>query len=381
MNQLESRLHSLISKNGPLTFAEFMSAALYDPEHGYYGSAKAGIGREGDFYTSVSAGPLFGRMLARQFAQMWEHLGRPTQWTLVEQGAHNGDLAADVLEALRTQAPACFDATQLFIVEPLACYRSIQQEKLAPYRRQASWFSDSLSLPSFTGIHYSNELLDAFPVHRLQRGTDEWQELRVTNAGETFGWVPVPIDDPELSRAAKQLPGVQEGFCMEVSLGHSSWVESLWDKMDQGWVLAFDYGMTADELAAPHRKDGTLSAYRNHQRQPDPLAAAGELDLTAHVNFTAIARDALELGWTLEGYTDQHRFFTGLAPLHFRELIEPMTPAEQKERLAFRTLAHPQMMGAQFKVFCLGRNLPGPLPMAGYTFGRNPHFTLGVPKD
>src|SRR5258708_4766189 len=129
-NPLAQALHAEIARRGPISFRDFMARVLYDPEHGYYGAGKARVGRGGDFFTNVSVGPLFGRLLARQFVEMWRRLGEPGDFVLVEQGAHRGDCAGDVLTALREFEPACFEATTLWLVEPLAALQQAQPQTL-----------------------------------------------------------------------------------------------------------------------------------------------------------------------------------------------------------------------------------------------------------
>src|SRR5258708_37067741 len=126
-------LRAEIAQRGPISFCDFMARALYDPDQGYYGAGKARVGRGGDFFTNVSVGPLFGALLARQFGEMWRRLGEPGDFVLVEQGAHHGDCAVDVLGALRTVDPACFDATTLWLVEPLPALQRVQAKTLRDF--------------------------------------------------------------------------------------------------------------------------------------------------------------------------------------------------------------------------------------------------------
>ncbi len=396
MTPLLATVIARIQREGPLTFAAFMEIALYDPEHGYYGSGRAKIGSDGDFQTAVSVGPLFGALLARQFVQMWERQGTPSEWTLVEQGAFDGQLAADVLSGLQTFAPDCLKATTLRLVEPLPRLREKQLETLRCFGDRVAWHPDIESLPQFCGIHYSNELLDAFPVHRLQRKDKGWREWRVDTDGTALFWVETQIEDPAVHRAAERFGQREVGAFAEVCTGYTPHLRAVGSKLQSGWMLALDYGMSEAELALPIRRDGTLSSYRKQRRVADLLGRPGEQDLTSHVNFSALALEAQALGWTLEGYTEQYRFFTGLAPLHFRDAIAPLTAEEQRRLLSFRTLTHPQLMGFQFKAFCLrqqvGREsfdngaaavVGGPLlsgfglakDSAGILFGERPSFT------
>jgi SAM-dependent MidA family methyltransferase len=392
MSPLLSQLINRIQREGPLTFAAFMETALYDSEHGYYGSGRARIGSRGDFQTAVSVGPLFGALLARQFVEMWERLDRPPEWTLVEQGAFDGQLAADVLTALQGFAPECFGATTLRLVEPLARLRERQMETLSGFGRQVRWHTCLEELPTFCGVHYSNELLDAFPMHRLRLAEGGWREMRVGTDGTALEWVETPVEEQAVKHAAALLCGREPGAFGEVCPGHAALLEAVGSKLMRGWLLALDYGMSDAELALPIRRDGTLSAYRHQQRRSDLLACPGEQDLTAQVNFSTFARHALDGAWTLEGFAEQHRFFTGLAPLHFQDATAPLTRQEQRALLAFRTLTHPQLMGFQFKAICLGHQLeglagdkkepeaaPSPAlkrPLSGLALSRNPEETL-----
>lgn len=357
MTPLLSKIIARIKQEGPLTFADFMELALYDTEAGYYGSGKAKLGARGDFYTAVSVGPLFGTLLARQFAEMWDRLGRPVKWTLVEQGAFDGQLALDVLSALQKFAPECFTSTTLRLIEPIKHQREKQMERLSAFARRVEWHEHPGQLPPFCGVHYSNELLDAFPVHRLKMSAEGWLEMRVATDGVSLYWVETPVESEAVLGIAARLGTREPGAFAEVCPGHGELLQALGSTLTQGWLLALDYGMSDTELALPIRRDGTLSAYKLHRRQEDLLSCPGEQDLTAQVNFSTFAEIALETGWTLEGFLEQHRFFTGLAPLHFRDATAPLTTEEQRSLLAFRTLTHPQLMGFQFKAVCLGRNL------------------------
>lgn len=388
MTPIHAQLIARIQREGPITFAAFMEAALYDPEHGYYASGRARIGAGGDFHTAVSVGPLFGALLARQFIQMWELLGHPQEWSLVEQGAFDGQLAEDVLTALQNFSPACFDATTLHVVEPLALLQERQTSKLSQFKDHVVWHRDLESLPSFCGVHYSNELLDAFPVHRLRFTSEGWRELRVDTSGKTLVWVETEITDDAVKGATRHLCDREAGAFGEVCVGYAPHLKAVGAKLKNGWMLALDYGMSGVELALPIRRDGTISSYREQRRMENLLANPGEQDLTAHVNFSTLAIQAVETGWTLEGYTEQNRFFTGLAPHHFRDATAALTREDQRELLAFRTLTHPQLMGFQFKAFCLGRQgetgsaggeegLPGGLSrLCGFGLAQNPRNAL-----
>ena len=366
MTPLKSQLLERIRQNGPLSFADFMAAALYNPLYGYYASGKARIGREGDFTTSVSTGALFGRLLARQFSEFWTMLGRPDNWLLVEQGAFDGRLSCDILEALSVQDPPCFEATTLHIVEPFPQFQVRQAETLTLFKHKVFWHSDVAELPEYHGVHFSNELLDAFPVHKVRRQNGVWTELRVAEENGGLVWQATPIRCTNLSEAAEAIPTTDEGFTTEICLEHREFFVNAASKLRHGWLLTCDYGMADWELAAPHRKDGTLAAYRDQKKHSDVLSCPGEQDITAHVNFTAATQSAIASGFSFVGYTDQHRFLTGLAPLHFQDATASLSIQQQRELLQFRTLTHPQLMGFQFKALCLSKGIAQSIRPSGF---------------
>ena len=356
MTPLAIQLQSRIKQNGPIPFRDFMEAALYDPAHGYYASGRAAIGGRGDFFTNVSVGALFGRLLARQFAEMWVRLGAPERWTIVEQGAHCGEFARDALEGLREFAPACFAVTRYFIVEPMDALRATQVRALDDL--PVEWVSDVGKLNPFCGVHFSNELLDAFPVNLVARCENCWVERYVEFQADAFIFTDGPLSDPRLAAhlAAFDAP---DGFVTEVNLAALDWIGALSARIERGYLLAIDYGYPREQLLERHA--GTLSAYADHQREPDPLARPGEIDLTAHVEFTSLIEHAERAGFRLHGFTDQQRFIVGASRLHFT--TEPPPPAELR---AFKTLMHPSLLGAAFKALCLEKGIAASVPLTGF---------------
>lgn len=334
-------LRAEIAANGPMPFRDFMARALYDPQHGYYASGRARIGRKGDYFTSVSVGPLFGALLARQFAEVWEKLGRPTGFTLVEQGAHDGTLAADVLAALPGEMP-----TRLTIIEPSPHWRAAQQAKLAG--RDVHWVESVDALEPFIGVHYSNELLDAFPIHLVHRVDGTLRERAVALEGARFVFTDVPPSSARL----------HEG---EVNLAALDWLRALAPKLTRGVALVIDYGYTRTDP-----RTDTLEAIAAHRRV-DPLENPGEADITAHVDFAALAT-ATDLD--VLGFTDQHHFLVALSRLHFAEGVRP----DPRDARAFQTLSHPTMLGRAFKVLALGRGVEDQL--TGFAFARDPRAAL-----
>lgn len=368
---LTDAIRAEIAQRGPISFRDFMARALYDPHYGYYGSGRARMGRGGDFFTNVSVGPLFGRLLARQFVEMWQRLGEPADFAVVEQGANSGDFAADVLGGLRDLAPACFAATTYWLVEPVEKLRLAQKERLREFApEKVQWAAGPGDVPTFHGVHFSNELLDAFPVHRVCWREDHWVERCVDFREERFVFVDAEITSGELLAHLARLPTVPPDYETEVNLSVAPWLAETAAKLRAGFILAIDYGYPRAEYNRPERSNGTLSAYASHQREPDPLQRPGEIDLTAHVDFTTVAEVAAEHRLQLAGFTDQHHFMVGLSRLHFSDDYA-MTAAGQQELRAFKTLMHPTLMGQSFHAICLAKNV-SESTLTGFQFGGDP---------
>src|SRR6478672_2115789 len=185
-NPLAELIRATIRRDGPVRFDWFMEQALYHPQFGYYSSGQCRIGRRGDYFTNVSVGPLFGRILARQFLEMWEILDRPREFTIVEQGADAGDFAKDVLETAREDAPEFFAALHYCAVEPFPVLQSRQEEKLQEFAGKITWRKSVPELEPFTGLHFSNELIDSMPVRLIARDGKDWNERVVDNADDNF---------------------------------------------------------------------------------------------------------------------------------------------------------------------------------------------------
>src|SRR4051812_18412738 len=158
-------IRAKIETSGPVSFAWFMEQALYHPEHGYYSSGRAAIGRRGDYFTNVSVGPIFGKLIAAQFAELWTLLGKPDPFVVVEQGAHGGEFARDVLQSLRSETPQVCEVLRYVIIEPFPIWQDRQRRTLSDFVQQVEWRSDVGELVPVTGIFFANELLDAMPVH------------------------------------------------------------------------------------------------------------------------------------------------------------------------------------------------------------------------
>ena len=331
-----------------------MDLALYHPEHGYYASGRALLGREGDFFTSVSVGPVYGEMLGTQFLEMWDRLSRPGSFTIVEQGAHDGTFAADVLAWAQAEEPAFHEAIDYAIIEQSPALQAKQEARLAGFK--VRW---SHNLEPFEGVHFSNELFDALPVQLVRFQNGAWRELFVT-ADLTWADQPaeVPVDAPHI-----------EGYTTEISPGAVELATEIARKIRRGWILAVDYGYPHAAYYAPERHTGTLQCYSQHKKKVDPLANPGFQDITAHVDFTNLASAFLHASMDLAGYADQHHFLTGI--------ISQRPPSPHQLR-GLKTLLHPELMGRSFHVLCVSRGVPLDPPLAGFRYARDASKELGL---
>ncbi|MEI6033322.1 MAG: SAM-dependent methyltransferase [Verrucomicrobiae bacterium] len=357
---LEGRLAAEIAAGGPMGFDRFMGRALYDPDGGYYVTGAHRVGKNGDFFTNVSLGPVYGEILSGQFLEMWQALGRPEDFALVEQGANDGQLACDVLSALRGTP---LDGVRFVIVEPAPALRKIQEELLAGFR--VEWVCDAGDLPEICGVHFSNELFDAIPVHVVRSTGSGWAEVFVGCRGGEFFWQEGSMSS-EVAGVAASFPVRPAGFTTEVCTGYRALLESLSSKIRRGFLLAVDYGMAAEDLLAEHRSEGTLRCYAGHRRDADPLAAPGRKDITAHVNFSLLAGEAERAGWHLEKIADQHRFLVGAAT---RLLLEMEGAPNPKKLRPLTSLLHPESMGRQFQAILFSRGVSG-TSLSGFQHAR-----------
>jgi SAM-dependent MidA family methyltransferase len=354
-----------------LSFASFMQKALYDPEQGYYASGRVRIGKQGDFFTNVSVGNIYGKMLALSFQDLWEKLDKPNPFSIVEQGAHDGTLALDILEALQA-SPEIFASTHYHIVEPFLFHQQVQQETLKHFNN-VSWVTQLSDLPEWEGVHFSNELIDAFPVHVLTWTGEEWLEKRVLPTGEhAFSWITAPIAEQELQAVAATLPRtLTPGFLWEARLGTTPWLKEIALRMKRGMILIADYGYAGHHRFAPYRAEGSIACYHEHRRYNDPLEEPGTRDITAHVDFTALAENARQHDWSLLGFSDQHHFLMGIAEEWLRTFEEkPPDTTTQHDFRRLQTLLHPETMGRQFQFLGLGKGMTAAPALNGFRYQR-----------
>ena len=359
----EAIRREIVERGGILPFVCFMELALYCPKLGYYEAKKDKIGRQGDFYTSVSTGSLFGQLMAFQFAAWLEELKLPDDGLkIVEAGAHDGRLAKDILEWLQSNHPEIFEQIKYCIVEPSLPRREWQQETLKDFAGSIHWFSglEEPKLHNLEGIIFSNELLDAFPVRRV--GWDarqkKWFEWGVADGGKGFSWAKIQRPEPALPPFILDLPTpllevLPDNFTTEINPAAENWWRLATKSLNHGKLMTVDYGLTREEFFLPSRKDGTLRAFFRHHFADDLLANPGEQDLTAHVNFSAIQRAGEEAGLKTDFFSTQAKFLTQILEATLKDKnFGEWTPRSARQ---FQTLTHAEHLGRAFHVLVQSR--------------------------
>jgi SAM-dependent MidA family methyltransferase len=396
VDRLEDLIRDEIARDGPMTFARFMALALYHPQLGYYsggGTGREPLGWSGDYITSSDVHSLWGWALARQLHQMWDLLGQPPRFDVIEPGAGRGTLARDVWAYARAQAPDWARALRYTLVDRAAAtspLRRARAERLAadlatlPVPAGAvEWAADPRDLApgSLVGVIVSNELVDALPVHVVEKRGETLAEMYVTgeeHSGRLVEW----LGAPSAQAVATYLDTFHvpwrhypDGWRGEVRLAAGPWLREAAAPLARGFVLTIDYGDTARRLYTRDRRHGTLLGYAHHRIVEHPLSQPGQQDLTAHVNFTALIEAGRALGLRHVGLTTQADFLRGAGIREEAERIASLRyPAAESERHTDRgqadylrkrallgavaTLLNPHGLGG-FRVLVQQRGVPG----------------------
>jgi SAM-dependent MidA family methyltransferase len=368
---LRAILAERIRAGGPISFAEYMRECLYHPEHGYY--SRLGAGRFADYYTSVDVHPIFGRLLARQLAEMWELLGSPRPFAVVEAGAGVGRLAGHILDFAARELSAFYEAVEYLAVERSAARRGQHAERLAAHATAGHLASAADVPPAIAaGCIFSNELLDAFPTYRVAIENGKLREIYVGIEGERLVEI---LSEPSTSKLEayfrEQKIELHEGWQGEACLEACQWIENAGRALRRGFVLTIDYGHEADALYNERHNRGTLLAYRDHAVTENLLEAPGAQDLTSHVNFTAADVWGRRAGLARTGLVTQSQFLVALGRANeFADLYEPgQTEVEKlRARLLLKNLIHPEGLGEKFQVLIQhkGIEVPRLTGLAGY---------------
>ncbi|MEC4678005.1 MAG: SAM-dependent methyltransferase [Nitrospirota bacterium] len=359
-----------ITQDGPIPFADFMAFALYHPKYGYYSSPGEKIGWEGDFYTSTTVHPIFGTLIARQIIQMAEAFA-DDPFTIVEVGAGVGTLCRDILVTIAKENPVCYEHCRYMIIEKSGFLKEKQKNRLNPlFPGHISW---SNQIPkNLVGIVLSNELLDAFPVHRLTLGEGKIQEIYVDWEKDAFVEHLKEPCKPELRAYVEQveLP-LDKTYQLEINLRSRDWITSVGEALSKGFVLTIDYGFPVEALYHPRKPNGTFLCYHKHKTNEEPYKHIGEQDMTAHIDFSAIIASGEKVGLKSCGLTNQMHFLMGLgitqAMEAFGQKMHTCKEAE-KEFLAMKQLMNPNGMGKIFKVLIQSKKIPDEIKLNGLQF-------------
>lgn len=358
-----AKLHELLKERilvsgGAIPFSEYMEICLYEPDMGYYMQEKRKLGKEGDYYTSAFLGRVMGQCLANKLAETYRRFaGREV--SVIEWGGGDGRLASHMLDELRSEHAEVYAGIQWFSAESSPYHRKLQAERLRFHRERIAAIAApghpliETALASGVCLLVANELLDAFPVHRLRWIRGAWREIYVGWNEEAGRFQEVTGGEPEgeISALLEGLSG-REGQYIEVNLRALEWIRAIGRRMRRGMMLLIDYGGTTAELIAPHRMRGTLMTYRRHQADDDPYEAPGEKDLTAHVNFEWCVEAGREAGFQEARLMTKREFLVGqgvLAKLRSHDGTDPFGEAARNNR-AIRQLLFGDGWGDTFKV-------------------------------
>lgn len=378
--KLIAAIKNEISQAGPIPFARYMKLVLYHPEHGYYNSPGEKIGWKGDFYTSSSVHPIFGELLAKQLIQMGEILEEKSI-TIVEVGAGKGTLCHDILKSIQKDNKALFDRLRYVVVEGSPWLKDLQKARLSPLFPDHLFWSEAIP-EALVGIVLTNELIDAFPIHRLRVEGEMIQEIYVDWIADRFAEV---LKAPSTPKLASYLERLAVRFDtpteLEINLQALDWIESLGQSLSKGFVITIDYGYPALELYTSRRPKGTFLCYHKHQCNENPYEHLGEQDMTSHVDFTSLAAKGESVGLDTIGFTDQMHFLMGLGIAQRMEVPGSKmfeSEAARKEFLAMKQLMAPEGMGKTFKILIQGKGMASDPKLDGLQF--KPFLQLNDPR-
>ena len=357
-NKLSEKIRLEIRGQGPMSFSRYMEMALYQPGLGYYSAGLHKLGELGDFITSPELGSLFAGCLARQIEEVAGKLG---EYDILEIGAGSGRLAADILQLIDERFPP----RRYLVLERSADLRKAQEAHLAAtaprWLDRVEWL-DRPPEQAWQGVILANEVIDALAVERFRVRHDGVDQICVVEEGEGFGWSSRPAP-PDLATAFGNL-GVQlpDHYQSELNLQLSGWLAAVSQSMSRGLALFIDYGYPRSEYYLHERNDGTLICHYRHRAHDDAFFWPGLQDITAFVDFTALAEAADRCGLQVEGYTSQVMFLLGSG---LDQVLASQRALSSDDGMALNTQARqltlPGMMGERFQVMGLGRELGFPL--------------------
>ena len=364
--ELVAAIASEIAASGPIPFVRFMELALYHPQFGYYMRSpelpQERIGWRGDFYTSSDVHPVLGQALAKQAEQMYRLLGQPHPFTIVEMGPGKGLLANQILATCEHRYRSFFQHLRYVLVDRSPAMRELQRRNLAPWLDRAAlltWVNDlaNVAPQGLTGLFFSNELVDSFPVHRVQVTAQGIEELWVDYRDGRFVECLRPLSSDTLAHRLRRVSADwPEGYRTEINLRASEWMKHVAQHLDRGFVLTIDYGHTAQDLYRSDRKHGTFLCYFRQSIREDPFRRVGEQDMTAHVDFSSLVETGEGHKLQTTGFTNQMSFLMGLGVEHMISELEQDSPQFK----AAIHLLRPNGMGTTFKVLVQHKGIQQP---------------------
>src|SRR4030067_1408850 len=373
---LSEEIRNLIINKGRITFEQFMDTALYHPEYGYYTSKKARIGKEGDYYTSTDVHRAFGVCIMRQIEEMNVILNH-SPLNVVEVGAGKGLLCADILLSAREKSPTLFKEIRYFIVEKSPEFIERQKRHIEELglMDKVSWVPEiKEALSGNIGIVLSNELIDAFPVHKVRYSNGLWNEIYVTTHNGELVEVSGELSCNELSAFLSSFiphpSSLSDGYTTEVNLKAIDWIKDGGNSLQKGFVITIEYGYPRTELYSAERNRGPLMCYFRHQASEDQYLNIGEQDITTHIDFTSLAEAGKAAVIEVAGFTDQSYFLMGCGIEEGFQQLEAFNAeniAALHKNITLKKLLIPGGMGSTFKVLIQQKGMERPR-LRGFSF-------------
>ncbi|RKZ89246.1 MAG: SAM-dependent methyltransferase [Gammaproteobacteria bacterium] len=364
--QYQDQLFAVIQQHitdagGKITFADYMNLCLYYPGLGYYSAGSQKLGQQGDFTTAPEISPLFARTLSCHIRDVFQQL---EQANILEFGAGSGKMAADILKELENKQ---YLPERYYIIEASADLRQRQQhtvKTMIPHLVDKVTWLDKIP-ENFVGVVLANEVCDAMPVHSLQFEAGKISERYIENDGQQLQWCKGELSQPHLANRAAEIQSLigDCDYLTEVNLAAEGWLASIADCLQQGTIFIIDYGYPQVTYYHPQRTSGSLMCYYQHQGHDNPLILQGLQDITAHVDFTALAQTAIDNGLEVTSFQSQADFLLagGITELTLsHDDADELLMLQQASEIKRLTL--PAEMGETFKVLTLCRNLGQLLP-------------------
>ncbi|WP_339062265.1 SAM-dependent methyltransferase [Tepidibacillus marianensis] len=370
INTLEAKIIKTIQeqKNKRISFYDFMKMALYETDLGYYTKDRTKIGKAADFYTSSSVGPVFGKTIANTFIELLTYIA-DDHYTILEIGGGDGRFARDVLSGIKQKNETFYENITYYMIETSSFHQKLQEEQVREHLGHVKWVNRLEDLPQpFQGVIFSNELVDAFPVHMVQMKKGELQEVYVAWDEDQQKFIEIldHVSDAFIDNYFKeQNIQLKEDQIAEVNTDAIEWLEIIAQTLHKGYMITIDYGYPADELYASHRQNGSVMCYHRHIANDNPYQNIGDQDITTHVNFSILMDEGEKLGLKTILFTTQSYFLLNSGILNYLKEVHPTEMQDKdlfhdktlKMNRAIRQLITPGEMGETFKVLIQQKNV------------------------